>query len=322
MIAIGIDVGGTFVKFFAVNKGGKVVTTFRLDTDMSKGPDDFIKQIADFVNEWKEFFKGEKIVIGIGLPGDVDNKNGVLRFGTNLKFNGRHIRNIKVGEGIEKLTGIKPVVANDATIAAWGVYELQLKKKYKNVLVITLGTGIGGGLILDGELFQGSHGTAGEIGHIKLSEAKDAPVCGCGARGCLESYAGTAGILRLVKAEIKKNPKSMLAFTAGDLKNFKVERVFEAAEKGCKSAAKVWSTVGHALGSGIAGAVMLLDLDAVVLTGGVSRAHKYFMPALKKCLDGQRIRTPFDKLKIFTSTLPETGGLGAALYAMNQNNGK
>jgi len=322
MISIGIDVGGTFVKFFAVKKGGKVVATFRLDTDMSRGPSYFIRQTADFVNEWKKYFKGEKIVMGIGLPGDVDNKNGVLRFGTNLKFNGRHIRNIKVGEGIEKLTGIKPVIANDATIAAWGVYELQLKKKYKNVLVITMGTGIGGGLVLDGKLFHGAHGTAGEIGHLKLSYLKDAPVCGCGARGCFEAYAGTYGILRMVKEETEKNPASILAACAGDLKDFKVRCVFDAAEQGCPVAKKVWDTVGRAMGAGIAAAVMMLDLDAVVLSGGVSRAQKYFMPALKACLDEERIRTPFDKLKIFTSNLAETGGLGAALYAMNQFNVK
>ena len=322
MISIGIDVGGTFVKFCAADKKGKIIKSLQLDTDMSKGPDGFIKQMADVVNEWKKIFKGEKIIAAIGVPGDVDGKNGVLRFGTNLKFKGKHFKNVKIADGIKKLTGVKPVLANDAAMAAWGVYGTVIKGKYKNVLVLTMGTGIGGGLIFGGKLFQGSHGAAGEIGHIKISESPDAPVCGCGARGCLEAYAGTRGILRMVKEEAGKNPESILAACAGDLKDFKVECVYEAARRGCKSAKKVWAAVGHAAGAGIAGAVTLLDLEAVVLAGGVSRAHKYFMPALQKCLDGQRIRTPFDHLKIYTSAPPQTGGLGAALYAVNYFNVK
>jgi len=322
MISIGIDVGGTFVKFCAADKKGKIIKSLQLDTDMSKGPDGFIKQMADVVNEWKKIFKGEKIIAAIGVPGDVDGKNGVLRFGTNLKFKGKHFKNVKIADGIKKLTGIKPVVANDATIAAWAVYERQVKKKYKNVLVIPMGTGIGGGIILNGELYHGSHGTAGEFGHMKFSNAHDAPVCGCGARGCIEAYAGTYGIKRLVAEEVKANPQSFLSACAGDMKKFKVECVFDAAEKGCESAKRVWDAVGRAIGAGVATSAMLLDLDAVVVTGGVSRAHKYFIPALKARLDEERIRTPLDKLKIYTSALAETGCLGAALYALDQNNGK
>ncbi|ACC97725.1 Repressor, ORF, kinase protein family [Elusimicrobium minutum Pei191] len=318
MIGIGIDVGGTFVKFFALNEQGKEIKYHKLETDMSKGPAFFIKQIADFINVWKKEFK-EEICIGLGLPGDVDNKKGVLRFGTNLKFKNKNIKKIEFGAGIKKLTGIEPVTANDATIAAWGIYELILKKKYANVLVITMGTGIGGGVIVNGNLYQGSHGSAGEIGHIKISLDPKAPLCGCGARGCLEAYAGTIAIHRLVNEEVKKHPSSLLAKMAAKDKKFKIALVSEAAAKGCNSAKRVWEKVGLSIGAGIANAGLILDFDVVVLAGGVSGAAKYFMPALKKRLSLEKIITPFKNLKIYTSQLPEIGGIGAALYAINRN---
>ncbi|WP_424245138.1 glucokinase [Elusimicrobium posterum] len=316
MIGIGVDVGGTYVKFFAVTEDGKIIKEERLDTYMDKGPKNFIKQIADFINKWKMEFRSE-IAIGMGLPGDVDHIKGVLRFGTNLKFKGKNIKNIKFGDEIYKHTGIRPFVGNDATITAWGVYELQLKKKYQNVLVFAMGTGIGGGLIINGSLYQGSHGSAGEIGHVKISMDPNAPLCGCGGRGCLEAYAGTLAIHRLVRESIKKHPKSCLAKVVGNQEKFKIALVSDAAKQKCKQAQDVWDQVGRSIGVGIAGACMTLDLDAVVLAGGVSRAAPYFMPALKKELDAQKIRTPFDKLKILTSKVSESGGVGAALYAID-----
>ena len=219
---------------------------------------------------------------------------------------------------LKDLTGILPAVANDATLAAWGVYEKELNRKGNNVLVVTLGTGVGGGLIINRELYQGSNGTAGEIGHTKIADTRTGPLCGCGAHGCLEAFVGTIGIKRRVWQAAEEQPQSTLAQMVRQEKDFKIELVSRAAEKGCPAALKVWQDTGFYLGIGIANVVLTLDIDTVVLAGGVSRAATYFMPALKQVLENQQIKTPFKRLTLLTSTHPNIGGIGAAMYAIHQ----
>jgi glucokinase len=183
-----------------------------------------------------------------------------------------------------------------------------------------MGTGIGGGLILENCLYHGARGAAGEIGHVKISSSENAAKCGCGGRGCLEAYAGANALRRLTLEEIKLQPKSILAKLVRGAVQFSPELVSKAASLGCKSAEKVWGTVGKSLGAGIAAAGNLLDLDAVVLTGGVANNHKFFMPALKARLAEEKMKTPFKDLKIIISKMHEAGGTGAALYALDRYN--
>lgn len=314
MTGIGIDVGGTYVKFFAVNKNGKILKTARVETELGLGADKFLENIACVVNDWKKELGG--VTLSIGLPGDVDSKNGVLRFGTNLKTGKKHVTALPVAARIFDLTGIRPQVANDASMAAWGVYELEVKNKTADTLVVTLGTGVGGGIIAGGCLYQGANGCAGEIGHMCVDPRKTAPLCGCGARGCVEAFAGSKGIRRIARAAARKRPNSLLAKEIKKEKDFKIEVVYKTAKKGCLAAKSVWEEVGRHLGLGIANAVMLLDPGTVILTGGVSGSAEFFMPALKKVLAAQKIKTPFKNLKIIVSRVPGIGGIGAALYSM------
>ncbi|WP_428898515.1 glucokinase [Parelusimicrobium proximum] len=318
-IGIGIDVGGTFVKFFAVDEKGKMINQSRLETSLENGPAKFMSDIAAQINEWKKLYGG-RIAMCVAMPGDVDNKKGVLRFGTNLKYKGKNVKNLKVADILKKLTGVKPLVVNDATIAAWGAYELEKAKKFENVMIVTMGTGIGGGLILNGDLYQGSHGVAGEIGHIRIDRSRTAPVCGCGNRGCVEAFAGSYGIRRMVREEIILHPASKLAKAVNNTKrHFNIDIVYETAKAGCASAKHVWKEVGRALGIAISNGCMILDLDMVIITGGVSGAAEFFMPELRRVLDEQHIRTPFDNLKIIISNKKNLGGLGAALYSIASN---
>ena len=238
----------------------------------------------------------------------------MLRYNPNLKF--KDIANWPLAQLLYKHTGIMPCVANDATLAAWGVYEADLKHQGTNILVVTLGTGVGGGLILNKELYQGSNGTAGEIGHTKIADTATGPLCGCGARGCLEAFVGTIGIKRRVLEAVTDYPDSILAQLVAAEKDFKIEIVSRAAEKGCKTALKVWEDTGHYLGIGLANFTLVLDIDTIVLTGGVSGAAPYFLPAVKRVLAAQQIQTPFKRLKILVSQNPNIGGVGAAMYAI------
>ena len=316
MIGIGVDIGGTFVKVFVMNEYGEIFRQEKMETDYSKGSQFFLQQLADYINRIQQEFAGQKVAVAVGAPGDVDNQNGILRYNPNLKF--KDVADWPMARILKDLTGILPAVANDATLAAWGVYEKELNRKGNNVLVVTLGTGVGGGLIINRELYQGSNGTAGEIGHTKIADTRTGALCGCGAHGCLEAFVGTIGIKRRVWQAAEEQPQSTLAQMVRQEKDFKIELVSRAAEKGCLAALKVWQDTGFYLGIGIANVVLTLDIDTVVLTGGVSRAATYFMPALKQVLENQQIKTPFKRLTLLTSTHPNIGGIGAAMYAIHQ----
>ena len=316
MIGIGVDIGGTFVKVFVMNEYGEIFRQEKMETDYSKGSQFFLQQLADYINRIQQEFAGQKVAVAVGAPGDVDNQNGILRYNPNLKF--KDVADWPMARILKDLTGILPAVANDATLAAWGVYEKELNRKGNNVLVVTLGTGVGGGLSINRELYQGSNGTAGEIGHTKIADTRTGPLCGCGAHGCLEAFVGTIGIKRRVWQAAEEQPQSTLAQMVHQEKDFKIELVSRAAEKGCPAALKVWQDTGFYLGIGIANVVLTLDIDTVVLTGGVSRAATYFMPALKQVLENQQIKTPFKRLTLLTSTHPNIGGIGAAMYAIHQ----
>ena len=315
MIGVGVDIGGTFIKLFVLDEQGNVLHTQTIETDSAQGAAGCIAQIGDFINHIKKQYAPQRVAVAVGAPGDVDNQNGVLRYNPNLKF--KDVTDWPLAQQLYDHTGILPRVANDATLAAWGVYETDLHREGTNVLVVTMGTGIGGGLILNKELYQGSNGTAGEIGHMKIADASTAPQCGCGARGCLEAFVGTIGIKNRVLAAVKQYPHSELARQVATEKDFKIEVVFRAAQKGCKTALKIWEDTGHYLGIGLANVILTLDVDTVVLTGGVSGAAEYFMPALKQVLRAQQIKTPFEHVKILVSKNPNIGGVGAALYAMH-----
>lgn len=314
MIGIGVDIGGTFVKLYVMNERGEIIRKEKTETNYEHGAEAFLKQIAGFINQIKAQFPDQQIAVGVGAPGDVDNRLGVLRYNPNLKF--KDVDDWPLADLLEKHTGIRPHVANDATLAAWGVYERVLNRQGTNVLVITLGTGVGGGLIINKELYQGSNGTAGEIGHTKIASTKTGPQCGCGARGCLEAFVGTIGIKRRVMEGVLEHPQSLLAKMVEQEKNFKIELVSRAAQKGCPLALKIWEDTGFFLGIGIANVVLVLDVDTVVLTGGVSGAARYFLPAVENVLHHQQIQTPFKKLKLTVSQDPNIGGVGAAMYAI------
>ena len=316
MIGIGVDIGGTFVKLYVMNENGEIIRKEKVETNYENGAEAFLQQIAGFINKIKAEFSDHKVAVGVGAPGDVDNQNGVLRYNPNLKF--KDVDDWPLADILEKMTGIRPYVANDATMVAWGVYESTLNRQANNVLVVTLGTGVGGGLIINKELYQGSNGTAGEVGHTKIASTKTGPQCGCGARGCLEAFVGTIGIRRRVMEGVLEHPQSILAQMVAEEKNFKIELVSRAADRGCPLALKIWEDTGFFLGIGISNICLVLDVDTVVLTGGVSGAAKYFLPATENVLHHQQIQTPFKKLKLMVSQDPNIGGVGAAMYAIHQ----
>lgn len=316
MISIGIDIGGTFVKFIAINQNGKILKNTKIPTNIKLTAQGFIKEISSVVKEWQKDFKGDNLVIGMGVAGDTDNTKGILHFAPNIPWH-----NFKIVDMLEKETGNTCYACNDANVAAWGIHEYEFKKKYKNIMVITLGTGVGCGLIVDGKLYQGFSGSAGEFGHIKVDYSKSALKCACGHKGCLEAYIGTKGLKKQMEKAVKLAPKSVLAKLLKE-KEFAIKLLSDAAKAGDKNALKIWHNFGHYLAVALSDAVLLLNPEAIILAGGVAQGSKYFTSAMREVFDKQVIKRPFKDIKILVSKQKDIGALGAALYALSKQNEK
>lgn len=290
MKSLGIDVGGTFTKIGLVDMRGNVVRSEQIPTIPSQGPKDFVRRAAAIVKPWK--FSSA----GIGLAGGVDAETGTLLFVPNLKgWTGFSFK-----KAFSRALGVNVVVDNDANVAVWGGYQIALKGRGQTVVGITLGTGVGGGLVVGGRLHRGATGSAGEIGHLTLE--LNGPRCACGRRGCLEAYAGTAGILRRAEELMKRPPQTPKA-------------VADAALAGDRGALKVWDEVGTRLGQGLASLILVLNPDAVLILGGVARAGRLVLDPIKRVFAEQPFREPFKKVLLSAPSDRDWGVVGSALLS-------
>lgn len=286
-LSVGMDVGGTFTKIGLVDPKGHVVRSVQLPTDPNKGPLNFVRRAAAIVKDWQ--FGS----VGLGLAGGVDAKTGTLLFVPNLKgWTGFSFK-----KAFSKSLGVSVHVDNDANVAVWGGYVVALKKKPRTVIGVTLGTGVGGGLVIDGALHRGATGSAGEIGHMTLE--LDGPLCHCGRRGCLEAYAGTAGILRLARAKMKRLPSPLTPKAL-------------AGDRGAKA---VWNEVGTRLGQGLASLILVLNPDAVLILGGVARAGDLVLGPVRRVFAAQPFREPFKKIVLAAPLNRDWGVVGAAMLS-------
>lgn len=283
----------------------------RFRTEPGKGAADFVRRLTKVVLAFRRDYGRRLVSIGIGAAGDVDPERGFIRFSPNLAW-----RNVRLAGPLKKLTGLPCFMENDANMAAWGAFELELRRKKKNIIALTLGTGIGSGLVFGGELYHGANGSAGEAGHLKVQ--RDGRPCHCGAKGCLEAYCGSYAIMARAGELIKDVKAFARKYSAPGREKFNTICLTNAAAAGDKAARRVWTETGDWLGRGLAGLILVLDPDCVVLTGGVSKAAKWFLPAMNKVLRAQQITTPFSRVKIRISDNADLGSHGAALFGLEK----
>jgi glucokinase len=256
--AIGIDVGGTKVGALLISENGEVLTEERADTprDDVEATLEVVYRLAEALGE-----RGDAVAVGVGAAGMVDAEAGMLRFAPNLDWT-----EVPVRELVAKRTGLPCVLDNDANAAAWGEYRFGAGRGHRDLLVVTVGTGIGGGIISGGRLVRGAHGFAAEIGHFIVEPG--GPWCGCGNRGCWEQVASGQALDRAAREAAQSRPDSLIADLAGT--HAPVGRhVWEAARQRDRMATSILDEVGRRLGEGIAGLVNVLDPEAVVIGGGV-----------------------------------------------------
>jgi len=287
---VGVDAGGTCAKICLVDARGAQLRFVTVPTEPERGPEDFVRRVKGIVGTWE--FGG----FGLALAGGVDENNGSLLFAPNLKsWIGFPFR-----RAFARALRAPVTVENDANAAVWGGYVVALKKKPRSVIGVTLGTGVGGGLILGGRLHRGASRSAGEVGHQTLSPS--GPLCRCGKRGCLESYAGTRGIQRSARRLMRRLPSPLTP-----------KSIAEAARAGDRGARKVWEEVGTWLGLGVANLVLSFDPEAVLLLGGVARAGSLLLRPVRRVLAEQPFRRPFSRLKLTAPAGRDWGCVGAAL---------
>lgn len=271
----GVDIGGTTVKMGLFTVDGKVTDKWEIPTRKEENGKYILEDIAKSV---KERMQRDTLILediaglGIGVPGPVKEDGTVLKC-ANLGWGV-----FNVAETVRELTGIENVkVGNDANVAALGEMWQGGGKGYNNLVMVTLGTGVGGGVILGGKILTGSNGAGGEIGHIRVNyEEKD--VCGCGKTGCLEQYASATGVVRLAKKALEKKEKKT-TLVADDLS---AKAVFDAAKAGDELAMDIVEKFGFYLGMALAHISQVIDPEVFVIGGGVARAGQIIIDEVSK----------------------------------------
>src|SRR5437588_4566626 len=266
---IGIDFGGTKILAGVFDEKFECIGRARVSTKADRGTDEVAGRIArcvrEAVDECDLDLKQIK-AIGIGAPGAVDSESGKVIFAPNLGWN-----DVPLKKELEKLLERPVLLENDCNVCTLGVYEVELKAKPRDVVGIFLGTGIGGGLILEGKLYSGFNRTAGEIGHMVLEVS--GPKCGCGNKGCFEALASRTAIFRRIKAGIKDGEKTLLTDMLGDaLEDLRSGDLRKAIRKGDKFVTKVIEQTAEYIGIGVSNLINVLGPEVVVLGGGVMEA--------------------------------------------------
>jgi glucokinase len=296
-LAIGVDLGGTNLRIAAVDERGTLLEKTTTGTPAARGRDYVIGEICDAIRATATKFSSSALAgIGIGVPGIIDMDTGMLRESPNLP--GWH--DYPVRDEIERRLGAKVILENDANAAALGEKWLGAARDYDDMLMLTLGTGVGGGIVLGGRVWHGMRGMAGEPGHITIQPA--GPPCPCGNRGCLEQFASATAVIRMAREAIAQDSSSMLARAAQDNPEFGAIVVYQMAVQGDRMAKEIFRRVGWALGIGLADLINLLNLPIYVIGGGVANGWDAFLPAL---LEEVRKRS-----FVYRATAPESPGAG------------
>lgn len=274
---LGIDIGGTTIKLAFIDKEGVIVHKWEIMTRKEEGGlhivSDIGKSVRAKLEEWQD---GNLIGVGMGAPGPVNFETGSIYVAVNIGW-----QDYPLKELLEKELGIPAVVDNDANVASFGEFWKGAGKGTNDFVCITLGTGVGGGVIANKHLIHGTSGAAGELGHITVKPEGGAP-CNCGKTGCVETIASATGIVRLALEEVKKNPDSAISavFNAKGLITSK--DVVECAVKGDQASLDVLDEVAKYLGLAAANVGNIINPDIIVFGGGVSRAGDIILKPIEK----------------------------------------
>ena len=309
MIAIGIDIGGMSIKGAAVDSNGRVYEKFSMPFIKGEPGEETIRKLAEIVKEYIAANGLENKITGIGLgsPGTLDIKNGIVNYANNLGWEDLHVADI-----FHEVVPYPVRLTNDANAASLGEAKFGAGRSYESIIMLTLGTGVGGGIIINGKLYEGNQGKGAELGHSVI--VVDGEQCTCGRKGCLETYASATALIRETKKAMHNNRRSMLWKLCPDIDLVSGKIPFEAAKKGDKVAIDVLDNYIKYLGEGILNFCNIFRPNVIVLSGGIANAGDYLFDRVNKYVKDRNYgykMTP--EVKIVPAELGyDSGKIGAA----------
>ncbi|MBS3905793.1 MAG: ROK family protein [Syntrophaceae bacterium] len=310
---VGVDVGGTNMRMGIVTPDGRILKKIQYPTDMSRGGlammEGLVSRIQDFVRKGTRGVRSE-IRVGIGVAGPIDMRRGVLIAPPNLP----DLHGFPLREFLQEKISLSTAIENDANAFTLGEGWKGAARGCLHYCGITLGTGVGGGIVVAGNILHGAEGLGGEVGHMALNP--EGPLCGCGGRGCLEVYASGSGIRRMILEAIEKSDgKGIVHKSKEGLRKITSEEVFEAAQKGDETALKVFNEMGSYLGLGLVNLVNLFNPEKIVIGGKVSRAWNFFIEKAKEVVWQRAMKGQREKVEIVQADCGDDAGILGAAYA-------
>jgi len=313
--AVGVDLGGTNIKIGIVSDKGKLVKSISIKTEADCGPKNVIANIIKGVETILAKNKLKIQGIGIGCPGVVSIKRGIVENAPNLPG----WKNVKLGPIIKEKFGYKVHLENDANAAAIGELMFGAGKKFDSFVMITLGTGVGGGIVFNKKIFRGEFGAAGEIGHISIDV--NGPKCNCGSTGCIEAYAGNSYLKEQIRSELKDYPDSKVwKLIENDLSKVSPRIIQAASEKKDAYAIFVIERMGKQLGAALASLSNLLDISTFIIGGGVAGFGKPLLDSVRKTISERVLLSLRSRVLVIPAKLQNEAGIKGASSLVFYNN--
>ena len=309
---IGVDLGGTNLRSAILTENGDILDKRKRATLASEGHQKVIQRLIDDITALQAGAQARGIhiaAVGVGAPGVIHSDTGVVIKSPNFP----DWNEVPLKKKLEQGIGIPVFVENDANAAAFGEHRRGAGKDAGSLIFITLGTGVGGGIILNGGIWHGADGMAGEIGHMTI--LPDGRICGCGNHGCLEMYASSRGIIMSYSEALVREG------VVGPPGEITSEMIYDAAENGDQRAVAVMEQMGRSLGIGIANLINIFNPEMVVIGGGVREAWPLFIQAAKREILQRAFAFPAERTKLVPSVLGDDAGMvGAAAVAFQMMN--
>lgn len=308
---IGIDLGGTTIKGGVVNSEGEILFKKVIPTNAWGETNEIVEDIISLVKALQEELSKEALeVIGVGVPGMVTHENSYIETCANINLSKTNLKKI-----LEREIGVPTFIDNDANVAAIAEYEIGSLKKYQSGMLITLGTGVGGGIIINNEVIRGSHGIGAEIGHMVVGE--NFYDCNCGRNGCLETFASASAINEYAKKLLRDTSEDSVLRG----KEISAKIVFDGARTGDQLCEKVINRFAEYLSKGIVNFINILDPEAIALGGGISNAGEYLIDLLEEKIKEDLYTQDAEFAKLLLAELKNDAGIvGAGFMAKRLKN--